>query len=303
MELRQFRCFAAVAHHLHFGRAAESLGISAPALTKQIQALERSLDARLFHRTKRSVSLTSAGELFAADAARTLEQYDRACQTAQRAARGEIGQIKIGYVASAAYAGLLQAEVSAFRHSHPHVELLLQEAPMDRLPALIEDGTLDLAFLRPPLHYPPGVDEIVLLAERFVAAVSTQSSFAHLLAIHPKQLAGEAFIVPEQEFGTIEVGHRGGFAPTIHSRPGGLVAVVSMVSLGRGVAIVPSTLIDRVIMPGVHYRELAGKPIPTQIAMAYRKHERAPAVRAFIEQLKPKATARPRRLASATSRT
>jgi DNA-binding transcriptional LysR family regulator len=289
MDLRHFECFNAVANCLHFARAAEQLGISPPALTKQIQALERDLGTRLFNRSKRTVALTSAGALFAAEADLALRQFERARQTARRAARGEIGAIKLGFVASATYAGVLQREVSLFREHHADVEIEMHEVAMVSLPQMLEDGRLDLAFLRPPMSYPAGIDEISLISERFVLATSTRSSFAHLAEVHPRQLANESFVVPEQESGTQEVGRRGGYTPIIAARPGSLVAVVSLVSLGRGVAIVPSTLIDRVKMPGVVYCEVAGKPIPTQIAMAFRRHERAPAVCRFIEQLKLKA--------------
>jgi DNA-binding transcriptional LysR family regulator len=92
-------------------------------------------------------------------------------------------------------------------------------------------------------------------------------------------------VVPEQEAGTAEIGRRGRFTPRIVARPGSLSAVLTEVSLGAGCAIVPHAVVDHVRMPGVCYRELAGKTIPSEIAAAYRRHEKAPAVRAFIAQL------------------
>ncbi|WP_422965697.1 LysR family transcriptional regulator [Undibacterium sp. TJN25] len=287
MELRHFRCFAAVAENLHFSRAAEQLGISPPALTKQIQEIERVLEVRLFLRTKRSVSLTSAGEVFWEEVRRTLEQAAHAEDVARRAGRGEIGRIEIGYVASASYSGLLQAEVARFRKAYPQVSINLAEAAMDTLPLMVSNGNLDLAFVRPPIAIPADAVMSTLLHEKFVAALPELSPLARLPSLRPADMAGQLFVLPEQASGTIEVGRRGRFSPRTHQNAGGLVAVITLVSLGQGVAIVPASVVDRIRMPGVVFREIAGKEIPSEIAIVSRRHEKSPVVRAFIRQTKP----------------
>eukprot|EP01133_Synstelium_polycarpum_P025633 gene25633-30774_t len=238
MELRHFRCVLAVAHSLHFARAAAELGISPPALTKQ--------------------------------------QLAQAQETARRAGRGELGRLEIGYVASAAYAGVLQGQFARFRASHPGIHIGAREYAMDALPALLDQGRVDLAFVRPPLHYPDGIDSVVLLRDHVARPGAAQ----------PAALAQQAFIVPEQEWGTLEVSRRGGFAAQVASRPGSLVAVLTEVSLGVGCAIVPHSVMASVQLPGVVFRELAGPQISSEIAAAFRRHEQAPAARAFIGQLR-----------------
>ncbi|WP_454726893.1 MULTISPECIES: LysR family transcriptional regulator [Cupriavidus] len=291
MELRHFRCFMAVADCLHFVRAAELLHISPPALTKQIQEAERMLGVRLFHRTTRSVSLTSAGEVFQVEARRALEQFAQAEESVRRAGRGEIGRIEVGYIASTAYSGVLQAELSIYRKHYPDLEVNLREGALARLPQLIEAGTLDVAFLRPPVTYPVGIDGIVIARERFVLALHAESPLARLDVVHPAQLRDERFILPEQESGTLEIGRRGQFHPQIVTRPGRLVAVVTMVSLGSGVAVVPHSVVDHIVIPDVVYREIHGGVVPTEIAVAHRRHEKAPAVRAFIRQVRERGKA------------
>ncbi|MEI8196173.1 MAG: LysR family transcriptional regulator, partial [Phycisphaerae bacterium] len=101
MELRHLRYFVAVAEELHFGKAAERVGIAQPPFSHQIQALERELGVTLLARTKRSVELTAAGTAFLAEARRTLAHAAMATRAAQRAARGEIGRLAIGFVDSA----------------------------------------------------------------------------------------------------------------------------------------------------------------------------------------------------------
>ena len=286
MELRHFRCVLAVAHSLHFSRAAAELGISPPALTKQVQETEQLLGTRLFQRSKRAVSLTAAGELFVLEAARALDQLAQAQDVARRAGRGELGRLEIGYVASAAYSGVLQDQFSRFRASHPGIHIGARETAMDALPGLLDQGRVDLAFVRPPLHLPDGIDMVVLLRDRFVLAVQADSPLARLDVAEPAALAQQAFIVPEQELGTLEVSRRGGFAAQVVSRPGSLVAVLTEVSLGVGCAIVPHSVMASVQLPGVVFRELAAPQISSEIAVAFRRHEQAPAARAFIAQLR-----------------
>ncbi|ATD63862.1 LysR family transcriptional regulator [Janthinobacterium svalbardensis] len=291
MELRHFRCVLAVAHSLHFSRAAAELGISPPALTKQVQETEQLLGTRLFQRSKRAVSLTAAGELFVIEATRALGQLAQAQDVARRAGRGELGRLEIGYVASAAYSGVLQDQFSRFRASHPGIHISAREYAMDALPGLLDQGRVDLAFVRPPLHLPDGLDSVVLLRDRFVLAVQADSPLARLGVIGPAALAQQAFIVPEQELGTLEVSRRGGFAAQVVSRPGSLVAVLTEVSLGVGCAIVPHSVMASVQLPGVVFRELAAPQISSEIAVAFRRHEQAPAARAFIAQLRAVALA------------
>ena len=95
-----------VAEELHFGRAAEKLSISQPPLSQQIQQLEREMGAKLFHRTSRQVELTEAGRVLLVEARQILKSVDQAAGDVKRAARGELGRIGIGFVASATYAVL-----------------------------------------------------------------------------------------------------------------------------------------------------------------------------------------------------
>lgn len=290
MELRHLRYFVELAETLHFARAAAELEISPPALTKQIQELERALGVRLFVRTKRSVSLSTAGEVFLEEARQTLLQAARAEEIARRAGRGEIGRIAIGYVASAAYTGLLQTEVARFRQSHPHVALTLTEGVMDQLPLQVSNGVLDLAFVRAPVITPEDVVLHTMLNDEFILALPADSPLCNDHeegdGVPAAVLAACNFILPEQAAGTMEVGRRGRFVPRVHASPGGLVAVITLVSLGHGVAVVPASVMERIDMPGVQYRRLAGKPLPSTIALVSRRHEKSPAVKALLVQLR-----------------
>ncbi|AIP55018.1 LysR family transcriptional regulator [Burkholderia pseudomallei] len=284
LELRHVRAFLCVARHLHFARAADELDIAPPALTRLVQDAERLLGVRLFHRTRRSVALSAAGAAYLGEAQAALAHLARGRERAALAERGEIGRIELGYVSSAAYAGVLQRTVGAFRDAHPRIRVDVREVPMSEVAARLDAGTLDAAYVRPPLPLPDGVSTHTVHRDVFVVAVHAQSPLAARASIRPAALAGERFVVPEQALGTLEVARRGRFEPIVDARPGALVAVLAHVSVSGGVAIVPQALVGCVSLPGVAYRPIEGKPIASEVAVAYRRHEKAPAVRAFVRQ-------------------
>src|SRR5215468_1494950 len=102
-DLNQLRCFVTVAEELHFGRAAARLNMTQPPLSRQVQVLERIVDAPLLERTSRSVRLTPAGRNFLPEAKRILKLAESAAQVARRVAMGKTGSLKIGFTAAAAY--------------------------------------------------------------------------------------------------------------------------------------------------------------------------------------------------------
>ncbi|CNK39305.1 putative transcriptional regulator [Yersinia intermedia] len=286
MDIRHLRSFITVAENLHFSRSAEQLGVSAPTLTAQIQEVERMLQARLFNRTKRTVHLTPAGEIFLTEARATLEQLERAINVGRRAGRGQVGRVEIGYVGSAAFFGVLQEQVQRFRNKWPDVMLNTKELPTEQIMPLLEEGRIDLAFVRTPVHLPLSVSSHVMARDRFCVALPADHALSKMSTdILPRALSNESFVIPEQGLGLREVARRGKFDPHIVSSPGTLVAVLTQVALGMGVAIIPSVLINTIQLPNVVFREIAGPAIVSEVAALFRQHERLPTVRNLIEQM------------------
>ncbi|WP_454659107.1 LysR family transcriptional regulator [Bosea beijingensis] len=287
MELRHLRYFVVLAEELHFARASERLNIAPPTLTVQIQEIERSLSARLFARTKRSVALTPAGETFLAEARNVLEQFAKAESAGRRAGRGEIGRVEIGYIGSAAYAGVLQDQMSMFSRSWPGVHLRAREYVMEELPQLVCDGHVDIGFVRLPMALPRSLRLKVLLRDYFCLALPAGHQLAE--GNHPvqsRQVAGEAFITPEQQAGTYEVARRGRFTPNVVSAPGSMLPVLTEVSLGVGISVVPSVVRNIVRLPNVTFLPIAGEAISSEVAGIFRADESSPAVKNFIQQLR-----------------
>jgi len=286
MDIRHFRYFLAVARHRNFTRAAEQLGMSPPTLTRQIQDREAELGTRLFLRQVRDVSLTEAGAALVIDAEATVRQFESAQRNAQRAGRGDIGHIELGYVASAVYSGLLQKQVQGFAGQYPDVSLNVRESPMASLPNMILEGRFDLGYIRCPLTLPEGVESVRLSDEGFVLALSVDSWLNRLPVINSAHLHNENFILPEQVVGTLQVAAQGAFVPKLGAQPGGLVAVIALVSLGQGVAVVPESVVGHVSLPNVVYRQINDCNASSWLALIHRRFEKSPAVVRYIERVK-----------------
>ena len=150
MELRHLRYFVAVAEELHFGRAAVRLRMAQPPLSQQIQALERDLGVVLINRTTRRVALTAAGAAFLLEARRVLEQAERAVHTAQRASRGEIGHLAIGFVPSADL-DILPRALRLWRKRFPETDIELRALLPGQQVEALRHGQIQLGILRLPV--------------------------------------------------------------------------------------------------------------------------------------------------------
>ena len=292
MELRHLRCLAVLAEELHFSRAAERLGIAQPALTQQIQALERELGVRLFQRTKRSVHLTVAGKLTLEEALRTLQQADRTKLVAHQAGRGEKGLIEIGYVGSAAFSGVLAKTISAYRKTNPLVELQLYELTIHQQLNDLISRRLDASFLRLPVKkWPIGLTSLALLSEPIVVALPAQHPLAKKQTVPIGALAEESFIAMRYMEGlgfhaqVAEICRRHAYTPKITQRAQQFAAIASLVGAGLGVAFVPAS-IKNLSLPNIVYRPLTGMKEMSTLALVFRKSEQAPAVVSFIDKVK-----------------
>ncbi len=186
------RYFRALADHLHFGRAARSLGISTPSLSAQIIRLEATLDARLFDRTPQSVRLTEEGAELLPLAVAALRANDDV--VAWAATRGRItrrGRLRVGIVASGAPAtAILEAAV----HRLPQVELEVRRLGFFEETAELADGRVDVAFAPAPVGRHPAIRSRVLWTEPRVLVVSARHRLADRDAIDIAESRDELFL-------------------------------------------------------------------------------------------------------------
>ncbi|MBY1011207.1 LysR family transcriptional regulator [Pseudomonas aeruginosa] len=289
MELRHLRYFIAVAEELHFGRAAERLGISQPPLSQQIQALEEEIGARLFERTNRRVELTDAGRLFLDESRQVLALVDKAVLLARRAHLGELGELKIGFTSSAPFTSTIPSSIHAFRKAYPDVHLDLQEMSSRQvLKALLEEG-LQVGVIR-PLALPDTVHWVELFREPLVAVLRAD----HPLAAGSEEglaiaaLAEEPFVFFPRSYGTglydqvIALTRQAGFSPRIAQEASEAMTIIGLVSAGLGVSILPASF-RRTRVDGVVYRTLSDPEATTAVWLVRRQKENSPLALSFID--------------------
>ncbi|MBR8129117.1 LysR substrate-binding domain-containing protein [Burkholderia ambifaria] len=290
-DLRQWRYFVTVADERHFGRAAERLSMTQPPLSQAIRALEDALGVALFVRTKRSVALTAVGAALLPDVRRLLAAADALPPLARRLARGEAGSLSLAFVSTADY-GLLPSLLRAFGARYPQVRLQLAEATSDVQIDELVAGRIDAGLVIPPvpprhaagLSYLPVVREPLVVAMPAAAAPDVpEDEPVHLadlaalpLVIFPRRLAPGFYDIITGCYGAA------GETPHIGQEAIQMQTIVSLVSAGMGVALVPQSL-RNLRRTGVVYRPLAGDAPVVETGLVWRTGDVSPVLAGFID--------------------
>jgi len=266
MELRHLRYFLAVAKHLSFTAAAESLGVAQPPLSQQIRDLEAEIGTPLFARTTRRVALTPAGLDFQAQATAILDQAGAAVERARAIGAGTAGIINVGLTGSM-LAGPLARAIRAYAGTYPAVDLRIHEMAPDRQIALLKAGQTDVSFLRCP---PPDGD--LIRARAWVETVRLVLPRGHRLAggaVSLADLAGERFVflrLADSLFAQYLWDRcvEAGFTPDITHQAVEAASLTSLVAAGLGIAIIPE-FVARLAHADVVYRALEGPTIHADV--------------------------------------
>ncbi len=281
IELRHLRYFAAVAEELHFGRAAERLGMAQPPLSQQIKSLEEFVGHPLFER-RPQVRLTTAGEALLEVARRTLAQVEEGLEQTRRAGRGEAGKISVGFAASI-LTTVLPEILRTFREQYPGVELRLRELSSAAQAAALADGSIDVGFVREAVTH--GADMICepILREEFVAVLPPAHRLAERVQLPLGELAGEPFVhfprvVAPGLFDQIAAAcQRAGFRPRVVQEAQEWLTILGLVEAGLGVSLVPASF-RRLRWGGVQYRPLSPPREFTDVFVCRRTAPVVPAV-------------------------
>jgi DNA-binding transcriptional LysR family regulator len=296
LELRQLRYFVTVAEELHFGRAALRLHMTQPPLSQAIAAFEDGLGTALFVRNRRMVELTPAGHALLPEARRLLLEASALPDLARRAAAGETGRLALGFVTSADYS-VLPPFLRRYSERYPGVHLRLQEATSDVQVDALLSGRLDAGLLIPPLpdkalaelDYMKVLEEpLVLCAPSGLAtragadadAPARLQDLPHLpLIIFPRESS------PALHDAILSCFRAAGLAPAIGQLAIQMQTIVSLVSSGMGLALVPQS-VGNLMRPGVEYRALADPTPSVETGIAWRRDNPSPVLKGFLELLR-----------------
>ncbi|MGK5731793.1 LysR substrate-binding domain-containing protein [Streptomyces sp. URMC 124] len=243
--LAQLRAFVAVAEHLHFRDAATALGMSQPALSGAVSALEDVLDVQLLERTTRKVLLSPAGERLAARARTVLDDVAALMEEADAARAPFTGVLRLGVIPTVA-PYLLPTVLRLVHASYPDLDLQVHEEQTSSLLDGLTQGRLDLLLLAVPLGA-PGVSEIPLFDEDFVLVTPRDHWLAGRGDI-PREalreldllLLDEGHCLRDQALDICrEAGRTTGAAMTTSAA--GLSTLVQLVGGGMGVTLLPRT--------------------------------------------------------------
>lgn len=245
MEIKTLKTFITVASLKNFSAAAKQLYTVQPNVSRQISDLEKELETKLFIRSTREVSLTKAGEILLPEAIEIVTNHTRVINLI-KAAKNNQKQLKIGYLASACSAFFPQL-ISDFSKNNPDVKITITEMTTnEQLNALLENK-IDISFSRPlPLLEKKRFHCSEIYRDTLVVAIPSCNPLANQKHLTLGELKNENFILfkPEE---ALDLHHhivsnceKNGFSPNINSHHGNIRSLMTTVSAGLGISIIPN---------------------------------------------------------------
>ncbi len=241
--------FVNLADSLHFGRASELSHVSPSALSRSIKRLESEAGTKLFERNNRSVRLTSAGRTFLAYARETLGEWDSIRNRIMLEANELHGEVSMYCSVTASYSFLFDI-LERFRREHPRIEIKLHTGDPEEAIPRVQSGDEDIAIGARPDRMPSGLAFLPITSSPLVFIAAQSGHKLHLSTgaeSAESYWAGIPMILPERGLARQRVDRwfsRRGVQPNIYAQVAGNEAIVSMVSLGFGIGVVPRIVLD-----------------------------------------------------------
>lgn len=290
-DLRVLRQFLAVSECGSLRKAAEALRMSQPPLSVAMRQLEQAVGTSLFVRSAVGVQLTAAGVVLKGEAEKLIAHGVRAFDMARAVGRGELGEVRVGFITSA-MVDLLPAVLARFSSSHPAVRLRLVEGVSIEIASMVDEGKIDLGVLTPPVPYPAGSLHFPVSRDRLVALLPRGHRFASRKAIRLAELSDERFVsfsasrVPAFHQRISAACLEAGFQPQIVQEAAHIHTIIALVAGKLGVALVPSTAARsaRKDVVAVALRD-PSKLLDTSLEVVYLEDTLTVASRAFLAHL------------------
>jgi DNA-binding transcriptional LysR family regulator len=271
---------------LHFGRAADRLGIAQPALSRQIQQLATELQTPLFKRSPRAVSLTDAGREFVESIGPAIQQIEDAAAGATNFARAKRGRIRVGSSGNLSSDFIPELLQRLYQES-PLVRIDVRELSVAEQIRTLHAAEIDVGLATLPINDPSLIVRRIF-SEPLVLMVPSESEFANRAFIRLRDLAEQRFIICPRYRRTgfhevvIEHATKAGFRPHIASEVDAPSTAVALVERGFGVALVPHSesgpASDR-----VRSIPIGDPAVFIEIGAVWRRENMSPVTRWFID--------------------
>lgn len=297
MNLRRLAYFVVVAEEENLHRASLRLHVAQPALTRQIRLLEEELGTILFTRLPRGISLSTAGQSFLEDARQILRLSEQAHKRAKAVAGGQMGTLRVGFHDAAHFYPVLRRVFSGFHAEFSEVHFRFLSASSDRQMEALRSKDLDLGFIYRWDKTPDEFEHLSLAFDELALALPHDHRLATKAVITADDLRDELFLWGDTVafHGHTDAVMRAcveiGFTPRVwHQGLTSSSAMISLVSTGIGLAIVPRSTIFH---PAVITRSIEGMSTPVELLLAWHAQNSSPAVSNFIRHAKAVLQAHP----------
>jgi DNA-binding transcriptional LysR family regulator len=243
MDIQQIKNFLVLSNTLHFRKAAEQINIVQPALSRQIQLLENEMGARLFKRSKRSVSLTPAGVYFQKEANRIVEDLNKIVVRAAQMHNGEEGELIVTH-ASSAMNTVVPSFLVRVKNKWPNLKTIVQETSNFQQIEMLLSRKADIG-VAPNINLPREMNSRILYKENFVLILPLNHPLSKKKLTNLSVLENELFILPKFSTGIgyvetiMQICQQYGFKPKVVHESAHSTGVLRLVEAGLGISIEP----------------------------------------------------------------
>lgn len=295
MNINQLKYFIAVAEYRSFTKAANQYYISQTAITQQIHALEEQMGVSLFDRTRRPITLTPAGNVFLIEAKAIVERMNTALSRVHDASTGLVGTLRIGYTKGYERSNLSNI-LRNFHLDYPNILITCYRCDTDMLAAGLFNNDYDMIFTwdstnilqEDTIEY-----KLMELAPLSVALYNSHP-LARRNSLSRRELKGEPILYMSpsgspESYGDnhfLELYRQAGYQPNILFRSSDIESILMMVAAEEGISILPSYVTNKLTdADNLIFVPLIGKGEFEQIIAVWRKDDKSPALRHFIDRI------------------
>ncbi|MBD5779590.1 LysR family transcriptional regulator [Pelagicoccus sp. NFK12] len=287
MEIAQLKSFLVLAEQLHYGRAAAALHLSQPALTKQIQRLEEDLGGALFERGTQGTRLSAFGEQWLQEARQVNQKLDGLLDRGRQIALGETGRIRIGFGYHSLE--LVPSVVVKLRDRAPGIQISLRDMSTAEQLAALEEGKLDLAFVRVPIANHSDYESLPAIEDRMALVTARSQTGGKKLKL--ADVRDQAFVTISKLRSPGFFGHmlalcaKHGFHPRIVQQVSEFPTALALTRAGMGVTMIPESYWNS-DYKSLQIHRIAAADSKWKVGALWRRGDRNPALHRFLEALK-----------------